>query len=271
LYLIVSHIFVTHLFKAEVSTYNVDKSLKKYIFLLIVGFLLMVAGYFPIIMNYRPNIYGVLSRVNLFSNLGIVIIIPSLICIICIGLRLSFLHSGRLMAFAVLALILWGSAIQLDIQTANISSWRETKIFYQHLFEKVPNLKDGAQVVIMIDGYDQNQDRYRPLFASYWEAKCAFWNLYANHDLDVYYRYQQYNVSPFPTLNVISNLMLENTIPRITNFDNLIVLEYDRAGQQMMVREKIDGLFEGAPIRDYAPNEIIIPLDKNIIERKLVE
>jgi hypothetical protein len=139
------------------------------------------------------------------------------------------------------------------------------------LFEEAPNLKNGTQVVIFLDGYDQNQDRYRPLFTSFWEPKCAFWNLYANDDLDVYYRYQQYNVSPFPTLNVISNLMFENTIPRISNSDNLIVLEYDRASQQLEVREKIDGLFEGAPIRDYAPNKLIIPLDKKIVERKLVE
>jgi len=250
---------------------SVGNIIRENINIFVLGILLAAAGYFPIILNYPPNIYGVLSRVNMFSTPGIVLILLSIIHSAGFGIFGGYRTAVRFTVMVSLFLMLWGSIIHLQVQDAYIHSWGETKLFYQQLFLKVPDLDEDTQIILLLDGYDDDGQKYRPLFSSSWEPGCAFRTLYNKEGVRVFYRYNDITVPSFPAMNILTNTMFTDTIPQIGRFDDFLVLNYDRSSQTLMIKEKIDGLFGTEPVSDYSPFDQILPLDKEIMGRKLVE
>lgn len=241
------------------------------IYILIIGGLLWVAGYFPIILNYPPNIYGHLSRVNMFSIIGAAIIFTSGLMLVFEILKLKTNLAASTLSIITLAFVFWGAIIQIQVQEAYNNAWKDTQLFYHALFEKVPNIKDESQVILLFNGYDNNDGITRPVFSTSWEPACVFEALYEKEDVDIYYRYDKRKIPDFPRENSLTSTLYTNTIEPIDDLSKLIVLKYDKPTSTLSIENKIKPFQSEGSFGEYSPEDRIIPLENPILNRELVQ
>jgi hypothetical protein len=250
---------------------DIDKTLKMNLYIFVFGAVLWIAGYVPIILNYQPNIYGHLSRVNLFSIPGAALILLATIHTILVSMSPSHAIAEKLTIGFVLPLIFVGAVVQLQTQEAYNQSWDEAKIFYQELFNQVPDVRSGTHIILELSGYENNSTIYRPLFSSSWAAWCALRVLYDDIDLVVNYKYNQIAVPYYPSFNVLTSTLQTDTISAIGDPGKLLVVDYNRQTHALKIREDISGLDENMSNDGYSPQDRILPLEAPILSRRIVD
>lgn len=238
---------------------------------LLAGFILWGAGYFPIVLNYPPNIYGHLSRVNIFSTLGATLMILSILYLCFLGFRIGQTSSAKFSSWVALSLVFFGAIVQIQVQEAYNESWESSKEFYSILFDTIPDIKKDTHVVLILRGYQNEEGLFRPLFSSSWESWCIFNTLYKKEGLRVSYRYTERTTPNFPSENSLTSILETNTITKIDNLSKLIVLEYDNATKILDISRDIDPIVSDAHFGSYLPEERILPLQGTVPARKLVE
>ncbi len=239
--------------------------------ILLAGAVLWLAGYFPIILNFPPNIYGHLSRVNIFSILGAVLVLLGLVFIVMETVTTSRFAAAVTGSLLVVPLLVLGAAIQVQVQDSNIIAWNEAKAFYRQLVEVVPDIAPGSQIVVLLEGTSPTGEMHRPVFSASWEAACAVQTLYDQPDLRVMYRYDSIQVPPFPSNNVLAGAMETDTTGALDGQTNLLVLEYDRAARILDLRRETTGVLPEGSAGVYAPEQRILPLLREIHSRKLID
>jgi hypothetical protein len=250
---------------------DIDKTLKMNLYIFVFGAVLWIAGYVPIILNYQPNIYGHLSRVNLFSIPGAALILLATIHTILVSMSPSHAIAEKLTIVFVLPLIFVGAVVQLQTQEAYNQSWDEAKIFYQELFNQVPDVRSGTHIILELSGYENNSTIYRPLFSSSWAAWCALRVLYDDIDLVVNYKYNQIAVPYYPSFNILTSTLQTDTISAIGDPGKLIVIDYDRQTHALRIRKDISDLQENIVDDGYSPQDRILPLKAPILSRRIVD
>jgi hypothetical protein len=250
---------------------DIDKTLKMNLYIFVFGAVLWIAGYVPIILNYQPNIYGHLSRVNLFSIPGAALILLATIHTILVSMSPSHAIAEKLTIGFVLPLIFVGAVVQLQTQEAYNQSWDEAKIFYQELFNQIPDVRSGTHIILELSGYENNSTIYRPLFSSSWAAWCALRVLYDDIDLVVNYKYNQIAVPYYPSFNILTSTLQTDTISAIGDPGKLIVIDYDRQTHALRIRKDISDLQENIVDDGYSPQDRILPLKAPILSRRIVD
>lgn len=250
---------------------NIDKTLKTNWYIFCSGVVLWFAGYIPIILNYQPNIYGHLSRVNLFSIPGAALILLATVHTILASMSGNRRVTENIAAILILALIFVGCIVQLQTQEAYDKSWAEAKTFYQKLFNQVPDIKEDTHIILELSGYENNDAVYRPLFSSSWAAWCALRVLYDKVDLVVNYKYDRIAVPYYPSFNVLTSTLETDTISAIGDPGKLLVIDYDRQTQTLKVRKDFSGLQDDANRSAYSPEDRILPLKRPIPSRRIVD
>ncbi len=253
------------------DTGDAGGSLLPYRNILLAGAVLWLAGYFPIILNFPPNIYGHLSRVNIFSILGAVLVLLGLVFILIETVTASQPTAVMAGSLLIVPFLLLGTAIQIQVQDSNIIAWSEAKAFYRQMVEVVPDIAAGTQVVILLDGSPPSGDMHRPVFSASWEAECALRTLYDQPDLQVMYRYESIQVPPFPSNNVLAGALETDTLGGLNDPARLLVLEYDRAARILGVRQEALDVLQGGNADGYSPEQRILPLGQEIHSRKLID
>jgi hypothetical protein len=248
-----------------------QKGVVKNLTVMAAGGILWAAGYIPLILNFPPNIYGHLSRVNLFSILGAVILLIGLFQLIFQSLCADNFQAVRLTSLVVLVLVALGSIVQLQLQEAYNASWDETRTFYQALFEKVPAVKEGTQFILVLHNYQGSVGSRRPLYTTAWEATSALEVLYNQPDLVAGYRYLNMIVPPFPSYNVLGGVLDTDTIEPVTDPSRLLVLDYDYLTRQITIRQEASDFLGKTENAQYVPLQRILPLAPPIPARQLVQ
>ncbi len=257
--------------KHEAPEGQIETTIKTNGYIFLAGLGLWLAGYVPIILNYPPNLYGHLSRVNLFSIPGAVLILLSLFHTAFLSLSGRPSLATRLTIGISLPLIFAGSIIQVQTQEAYNTSWTETQMFYQTLLTQIPDIKHGTQIVLILNGYQGHEALFRPLFSSSWEPWCAFGLLYDKTDLNVNYHYEQLTVPSYPTATALTSTLEREYMPPIQDPAKLLVLEYDRLTHHLTIQEDASFLLDSVALEQYSPYVQIIPMDKTIPARKVIE
>ena len=238
----------------------------------VIGLLLWVAGYFPIILNFPPNIYGHLSRVNIFSIPGASIMIFAAINAFFSSIfghhELSI--KSTIITGVVLSLI--GSIIQIQVQDSYNASWTDTKLFYSNLFTLVPNVKDDTHLVLLLSGYEIEEGIYRPLYSSSWEAECAIRTLYDNDSLSISYRYERRKTPDYPSSISLTSTLETDTTEQAFNRDpqSLLVLQYDNNSKTLSIIHDIQNTLVTTSNTSYTPENNITSLLAPIPARELV-
>ncbi len=237
----------------------------------LMGLVLWAAGYFPIILNFPPNIYGHLSRVNIFSIPGAAMMLLALVDIIMLSISRNRKEAMTLTILAMMPVMLVAGMIQLQVKESYDRSWQEAKVFYQGLLEIVPDLKPDTQVVFLLDGYERTATTHRPVFSSYWEAWCALRVLYDQPELQVNYRYRSIYVPPFPAMNVLAGAMDKESMDTISDPSRLLVIIYDHSNGRISISPDGAGLFDDYLMANYNPQDRILPLSRQIPSRRLID
>ena len=258
------------LFKSWKRAHPLENALKTKGRIILVGFGFWAAGYLPLILNYPPNLYGHLSRVNMFSILGTVLLLLALFHAICLSLSRSEGLAARLTVGFGLMLILGGSLIQIQIQEANNRAWEETRAFYQALFHEVPDVKNGTQMILTLKGYETHRELYRPLLSSSWEAWCAFGLLYGKTDLHVNYQYEQMTTPDLATPGVLTSVLEKEYRTPIQDPGKLLIIEYDNQTRNLVIRKDGSGFLPDGVLASYSPYDQIVPLEAPLEVREIV-
>jgi hypothetical protein len=270
LFLLVAFLITNRFINQQVLEVDHRETLKSNIYIFLAGVLIWIAGYVPIILNYPPNIYGHLSRVNIFSMLGAILMVLSVIYSGFLLLRIDHILSAKLTSILVLLLVLFGAVIQLQVQDAYNSSWLASKEFYSAMFEKVPDVEKGTHIVLLLSGYKIDDGLSRPLFSSSWESLCIFQTLYEK-DLKISYRYDQRKTSDFPSENSLNSILETDTVPQLNDLSILLVLKYNNSTKVLDIQQDINDLVSDALFGEYSPEDRILPLLEPVVARKLVE
>jgi hypothetical protein len=253
------------LLRSKINVLSIDSNSTAVISLtlVILGLCLWIAGYFPIILNFPINIYGHISRVNIFSLLGAALLISGAVDLISITL---FRSISQFFTFGILlVLTAAGAVVGFQVETSYNQSWQETKDFYHALFREVPDIKPGTQLLINIRGYEDIDLPIRPIFTSNWEASCAIATLYNQPELFVDYQYTSIPVPIFPSNNILAGTLIKSTYPQISKPENLVAVEYDHKNHQVSL------IAPPYLSERYAPQNRILPPGKVFIVRKFFE
>jgi hypothetical protein len=236
------------------------------------GAVLLAAGYFPIILNYPPNIWGHLSRVNITPNLGAVLIIVSVLKLLLESILEDRNRRDNLVALVLAVLALFAGVVQVQVQESFADSWVSAKIFYQELFEAVPQVRAGTHMVIYLSGDEEALTNHRPIFSSSWEPVCAVRVLYNQPDLQATAVYQDSQPDP-SGLTAIGFGMAQDASSEILDFGPVLGVEYDLPGRSLTILDNIEFLFgEGdGDGYQYQPRSRVLPLEEKIESRELVK
>ena len=237
--------------------------------LLGVGAILWAAGYIPIILNYQPNIWGHLSRVNIIPNLGAILIIVAVLKMLFDSILEDRTRWGNLVVLVLAFLVLFAGVVQVQVQESFADSWQDVKTFYQELFEAVPQVRAGTHMVIYLSGDEQDPTYHRPIFSSNWEPVCALQVLYDQPDLQATAIYEDSQPDP-SRLITIGFAMGREASPQIFDIGQVLGVEYDQSGRSLTVLDNGDFLFEKGDRDAYQPWDRILPLEEKIDSRELV-
>jgi hypothetical protein len=242
-----------------------------YVKMFFAGLIAWTAGYFPIILNYPPNIWGHLSRVNIFTILGAILMIVSLVKLILVNVACSKERTIRIFSLVMVLLILLASTVQIQVQESYLYSWNQVKTFYAKLFQEVPQIEDNVHVLIRLSGVDGQLTAHRPLFTTEWEPYCAIRVLYDRPDVQVSVKYDTLPVPEFPGINVLGGGLLANELETPGTSDRLLGVQYDLEAHSMTVLWDIKPLFGDDLGEGYHPATLIQPISEEHFARELVE
>jgi hypothetical protein len=161
-------------------------NVKPFVISMIIGLVLIPAGYIPITFIVIPNLSGLASRVNIFASLGSAIFLTSIIMIGSLFFsknknRLNYLFLASMTPFIIL-----GALTQISVQYATNIAWNEQKMIWKDLVKIVPDFKDNTLVLFILPGYNERigfTNWQRTPLSSPWGASSALELLYNNPTL----------------------------------------------------------------------------------------
>ena len=171
-----------------------------------VGFVVLIAGYFPVILASYPGTGYSASRLHNLPTIGAALVIGA--GMFALGLWMGRTPSrARAIALAGLApLVILGIAGHLATQQNIRRAWADQQLFWQSLFNQAPDFADDTYVLLMITGYDTSTKGPVPFISGYWGITHALRLLYGNPELNADFVY----ADPQQTLSINGdNLILD--------------------------------------------------------------
>ncbi len=235
--------------------------------LFVVGLLLMLAGYWPIIMVHAPQLHGVKSRVNGFAMPGMALMCVVVLAAFSNGIWRARARAGLTGMLGVL--LLEGIIVQAAVQYDAREAWNHQKAVWRQMFDTVPALTDGTKVFLEMPADTFSVSRYswtRGVFSASQEVSEGIRVFYNNVSLNgslafvpaerQYWRFEPEGI-------------WDGWTGGICPYDKAIVLRYDEQGSRInIVMELAD---RGVVTTSYKPAERIRP-EKPVLEaRRLVE
>jgi hypothetical protein len=236
--------------------------------LFLIGVVFTIAGFFPVIVLFMPNLSSMLSRVNFMA-------IPGATLIIVAGLNAGALilssNSRRieiLVGLASIPLVILGMMTQIWVQKETQTAWVEQKKIWSDLIALAPNLTEDTTIYFVLPGY---QDRVG--FANWrriplqgdWDTDAALHVLYNNQTLqgDVIYPDIQTPVEPA----LSEKGVLHYWEGRLTPYDRTVFVIYDGYPKRLrIIEDPVKELNMTWSIPLYSPEKRIL-VKRNIENR----
>ena len=243
-----------------------------------IGFIFMLAGFFPILLLIPPNISGVCSRVNFFILPGAAYTIVSLLT----AIALMFFRKENLawvaVSFCILPLLLIGLFVQINVQKDVQRSWNEQKDIWQAVFKSLPDIQDNSYVLIyspldknsmpeMADFACSSLFKERMPLVYPWDVSWGLRLLYDNITLngDTMGPHVKHEIL-FEQNDIISRDNYK--VP----YNQIIFLKYDQESHETKIITDLQNEFSlPFPPQNYDPYKLIIPETPNINARSLVQ
>jgi len=227
--------------------------------LMLIGGLFWAAGYIPVIFLWQPAFYGDSSRVNIAAVPGAALVLTAGIA----GLKTLIFRKGikirTAMIIIILVLVVFGMAYQIHSQNIRFRVWEINKEFYKMIFEKIPGIKNGTKVVIVIPGYDALEPFEILPFRGDWEAESALRVLYNNPELYAEYYYLDNPSHP------------DNWIPQDSDLSRFIFVYFDSENSEFRIIENPE-IALSLPFNAvaYDPDSRIVPFESQMGEYRFL-
>jgi hypothetical protein len=242
--------------------------LRHFMLLMLVGIILIAAGYIPYIMFFEPTYfpYSLSSRGNLFAVPGAAITLVALLTIVALLFSRRYTQINLIVLAGVLPLILLGMMVQIQVQDDNRLAWEQQKQIWHTLFELAPDLKDGTSVHFILSDNDRvpslNKNGVRPPLGPKSQVATAVNMLYGKHNLDgnVFIREPLFMQQGF----ILKKLFLEEGVKSYTGtgfmpYDRTIFMAYDGNPRRLRIIEDLEAeKLVNFPVSNYAPYDRII-------------
>jgi hypothetical protein len=242
--------------------------LHRFMLLMLVGPILIAAGYIPYIMFFEPSYFPFIlsSRGNLFALPGAAATLVALLTVIALLLSRKHIQLNLMVLAGVLPLILLGILIQMQVQYDNRVAWEEQKQIWHELFELAPDLKDGTSVHFILSDNERapslNKNGVRPALGPKSQVRAALNMLYGKHNLDgdAFIREILFVNQEF----IRKKVFLEEGVSSYTGmqpipYDRTIFLAYDGHPRQLRVIEDLQAEnLVSFPVPNYAPYDRIV-------------
>jgi hypothetical protein len=207
-----------------------------------VGFIL--AGYFPIIFVYPPNLEETVTRANMYAIPAAAALIVALASLVILGMT-SYKKQWQVLIWAmILPLMLIGIGVRVDVQKLGMEAWIKQEVIWQKLFELAPDLKDGTTVVFFYKGRSETIYGHLPIYAE-WEATSALQTLYQNPSLNglIYSPemalYSEAVIKPSGVVRFVDK--------KVTPYDQTVFVVYDVRSGRLRIMDTIANHLEYNP------------------------
>lgn len=242
---------------------------------LLIGAGLSVAGYFPTILLYEPNLDGVYSRVNFYALPG-----AALCLLAAVSMLIGRLAHGDLRRWragfmtVVVALIGLGMLVQIWVRHNAVLAWQEQRGLWAQLFDLAPRFEPETMVVFVLpDSHEQIgfANWWRTPLSAGWEASAALRVLYADPTLQGAVIMPE--VVGYGEPNLVPTGVKDPWTGNIVSYDRVVFLTYDRSRQQLTVlQDAAPALNVDWPLTGYeADRRIALDAPPAVPLRRLVQ
>lgn len=228
----------------------------------LIGAGLCVAGYFPTILLYEPNLDGVYSRVNFYALPG-----AALCLLTAVALLIERLARGDLRRWqagfmtVVVALIGLGMLVQIWVRHNATLAWQEQRGLWAQLFDLAPRFEPETMVVfVLLDSHEQIgfANWWRMPLSAGWEASAALRVLYADPSLQGAVILP--DVVGYDEAHLLPAGIQDRWTGNIVSYDRAVFLTYDHERQQLTVLLDAERALNVTwPLTGYEPDRRIIP------------
>jgi hypothetical protein len=127
---------------------------QNFIIFLIVGFVSVAPGLFPVILAVFPSGHFEASRIFTLPALGASLVMGIVLLFICQFISKG--NGGRTLIFILLTapFIILGICVKLTVQQNIEQAWIEQKSMWNQLFTLAPDIAEGTYLVMLIPKYD---------------------------------------------------------------------------------------------------------------------
>lgn len=179
------------------------KEIAQFSLVALLGLVVLVAGYFPVVTVYQPNLSDTASRFNQFAVLGGAMVVGSglLVARILVSSNRAIRHAFLFAAVGVL--VAHGVVTQHLVSQEHHKSWVEQKAIWTQLSQIAPDLRDNTSVLLVLPGYVEQagfQSFGRLPFAGEWDWQSGLRLLYDNPTLSGVISYPDIDIEPETTL-----------------------------------------------------------------------
>jgi len=231
-----------------------SNQLRRFMLAMFIGPVIIGAAYFPSIVFFRPTLFQLHTRLNIFPLIGASVTIVALLGIIASLLSRKQKQINGMVFSGVIPLIFLGTLVQAQVQYDDGVAWEEQKKIWHQLFELVPDFKDDAHIVIILSENrgqipSLNRNGQRLPFAGGWDIGAGLNMLYGRYDLS-------------GDLATSESFLPEGVIAYygdvVKPYDQVVVLTYDGDPKQLTIIEDLaaENLAQ-TPNLDYRPYERI--------------
>jgi hypothetical protein len=242
---------------------------KKYVLLFGLGIFLSIAGYFPSILLYQPNLKGRFSRVNFCAIPGASLCIVSLLCIAALILKQG--KEQALLLAGAAPLIALGIFTQAWVHRDFKTTWWEQKHIWNSLFRLVPDMKDDTVVYFVLPGYEDRigfANWQRTPLTAQWEVSSALQVLYGKKRLYGDLIFTDINIygEARVTRNGVVNFWTGESIP----YERSLFVAYDGEPRKLRIISDLQNELVDYPTPSYAPYKRVMEFGPTPQLRRLV-
>ncbi|MCZ2114768.1 MAG: DUF4407 domain-containing protein [Anaerolineae bacterium] len=149
-----------------------------------VGLVIMIAGYFPIIMAVNPGVGYTTTRIHHLPSVGAALFLCAILFVIGHWLGRTPKRAEFIALAGLTPLLVVGVLGQLTVARQVREAWTDQKSIWNTLFEQAPDIVDKTQVLILLSSYGNPERRPNPLINDTWSLSRALRLMYGNDKLN---------------------------------------------------------------------------------------
>lgn len=212
-----------------------EDQLRSFMLLVLIGTVVIAVGYFPSIAYFRPTIFQLHTRLNIFPLIGASIALVALLAVIVSLVSRKQGQINTMVLAGTIPLIFLGTMVQAQVQFDDGVSWEEQKRIWNQLFELAPDLEDDTHIVLILsENEDQapslNRNGQRLPFAGAWDLGTGLKMLYGKSDLSGDLATKE---------SFFAKGVKANYSDTLTSYNQVVILAYDGTPRQLRIIEDL--------------------------------